>query len=53
MSTTRPDVTPSVNPIVQVASEQVTSRKRRPRKDLSAPCSGQLALFDPRQGDQS
>ncbi|MFI5535298.1 hypothetical protein ACIA5H_02800 [Nocardia sp. NPDC051900] len=53
MSTTRPAATPQVNPIVQAASDQVTSRKRRPRKDLSAPCSGQLSLFDPKQGDQS
>ncbi|MFD8246939.1 hypothetical protein [Nocardia sp. NPDC059691] len=44
---------PDVNPIVQAAADQVSSRKRRPRKDIHAPCSGQLSLFDPQQGDQS
>jgi hypothetical protein len=53
MSKTRPATTPSVNPIVQAASDQVTNRKRLPRKDIHAPCWGQLSLFDPKQGDQS
>jgi hypothetical protein len=53
MSKSGSAATPQVNPIVQAASDQVTSRKRLPRKDIHAPCSGQLALFDPKQGDQS
>ncbi|WP_280256978.1 hypothetical protein [Nocardia abscessus] len=41
---------PDVHPIVQAAADQVTSRKRRARQDLHAPCSGQLPLFDPATG---
>ncbi|WP_330233952.1 hypothetical protein OHA40_16755 [Nocardia sp. NBC_00508] len=37
---------PQVNPIVQAAADQVTGRKRRTRKDLHAPCWGQMTLFD-------
>ncbi|MEU6829930.1 hypothetical protein ABZ894_14895 [Nocardia beijingensis] len=39
-----------VNPIVQAAADQVTDGKRRPRRDIHAPCSGQLSLFDPSTG---
>ncbi|MGW5141848.1 hypothetical protein ACWEPH_22515 [Nocardia beijingensis] len=52
MSENRPAAT-EVNPIVQAASDQVTDRKRGARKDIHAPCSGQLALFDPRPGERA
>lgn len=42
-----------VNPIVRAAAEQVSDRKRRARKDIHAPCSGQLSLFDPRPGERA
>ncbi|MEU5761153.1 hypothetical protein [Nocardia sp. NPDC047648] len=43
-----------VNPIVQAAADQVADDKRRARKNLHAPCSGQLSLFDssPGKADQ-
>ncbi|MFE7744878.1 hypothetical protein [Nocardia sp. NPDC057455] len=44
-SRTKPAVS-QVNPIVQAAADQVTARKRRARKDLHAPCHGQMTLFD-------
>jgi hypothetical protein len=46
---TKPAATP-VNPIVQAAADQVADDKRRSRKNLHAPCSGQLSLFDPSLG---
>ncbi|SNY80382.1 hypothetical protein SAMN04244553_1944 [Nocardia amikacinitolerans] len=41
-----------VNPIVQAAADQVANSKRR-RKDLHSPCTGQLSLFDPKEGNRS
>ncbi|WP_280294949.1 hypothetical protein [Nocardia abscessus] len=53
MNATGSAETPRVNPVVQAAADQVADRKRRTRKDLDAPCRGQLSLFDPKQGDRS
>ncbi|MFI2284533.1 hypothetical protein [Nocardia beijingensis] len=39
-----------VNPIVQAAADEVADGKRRPRRDIHAPCAGQLSLFDPSTG---